>query len=101
MLTSRLITPYRGECYYLKEYLRNPTWNFRELLNLWYASLRNEIETVFGVLKKRFPGLAISSQPTYGLKTQKLMILACCILHNFLMGVDLDKSIIAEVDEKL
>ena len=29
------------------------------------------------------------------------IVLACCILHNFLMGVDIDESLIVEVDREL
>lgn len=29
------------------------------------------------------------------------IVLACCILHNYLMGVDLDERLIAEVDREL
>ena len=33
--------------------------------------------------------------------TQNEIILSCCILHNYLMGVDPDESIIVEVDEEV
>ncbi|MCI47264.1 putative nuclease HARBI1-like [Trifolium medium] len=29
------------------------------------------------------------------------IVLACCINHNFLMGVDIDEAFIAEVDREL
>ena len=29
------------------------------------------------------------------------IILACCILHNYLMGVDLDERLIAKVDQEI
>jgi len=37
----------------------------------------------------------------YDVKTMLEVILACCILHNFLLGVDLDKDLIAKVDRDL
>lgn len=102
MLTSGLITPYRGVRYHLKEYSsRNPPQNYRELFNLRHASLRNAIERAFGVLKKRFEILSNSTEPTYGVKAQKLIIIACCILHNYLMSIDPDEDLIAEVDAEL
>ncbi|CAK8541444.1 unnamed protein product [Lathyrus sativus] len=99
MLTSGLITPYRGVRYHLKEYsARNPPQNSKELFNLRHSSLRNAIERAFGVLKKRFEILSNSTEPNYGVKAQKLIIFACCILHNYLMSVDPDEDLIAEVD---
>ncbi|XP_058740988.1 uncharacterized protein LOC131613326 [Vicia villosa] len=48
MLTSGLITPYRGVRYHLKEYsARNPPQNSKELFNLRHSSLRNAIERAF------------------------------------------------------
>ncbi|KAJ3685961.1 hypothetical protein LUZ61_015125 [Rhynchospora tenuis] len=101
MLKSGLITPYRGERYHLKEYSVNPPQNYRELFNLRHSSLRNSIERAFGVLKKRFPIIASGTEPHYNKETQKLIILACCILHNFLLDVDPDNEILAEVDREL
>ncbi|XP_039134177.1 uncharacterized protein LOC120271560 [Dioscorea cayenensis subsp. rotundata] len=101
MLRSGLITPYRGERYHLKEYSRNPPRNPHELFNLRHASLRNSIERAFGVVKKRFPIIGSSTEPHYGLETQKEIIFACCILHNYLMGVDPDDILIAQVDNEL
>ncbi|KAF2302879.1 hypothetical protein GH714_010073 [Hevea brasiliensis] len=101
MLRSGLITPYRGERYHLKEYSRNPPRNARELFNLRHASLRNAIERAFGVVKKRFPIIASYIEPHYGVEKQKEIILACCILHNYLMNVDPDENILAEVDAEL
>nr|XP_009765679.1 PREDICTED: uncharacterized protein LOC104217199 [Nicotiana sylvestris] len=101
MLRSGLITPYRGEQYHLKEYSRNPPQNPRELFNLRHTSLRNAIERAFGVLKKRFPIISSSTEPSYGVETQKLIIFACCILHNYLRGADPNDELLAQVDAEL
>jgi hypothetical protein len=102
MLTSGLITPYRGVRYHLKEYsAKNPPQNYKELFNLRHASLRNAIERAFGVLKKRFEIISNSTEPNYGVKAQKLIIFACCILHNYLMSADPNEDLIAEVDAEL
>ena len=53
------------------------------------------------MLKKQFPIIAGIAEPTYSGNTQSHIIMACCILHNFLMGVDPDENIIAEVDKEL
>ena len=101
MNRSRLIAPYRGVRYHLKEYSVRPPENAKELFNLRHALMRNAIERAFGVLKKRFPIIASTIEPNYCVDTQNEIILACCILHNYLMGVDPDESLIAEVDEEV
>ncbi|KAJ4758803.1 nuclease [Rhynchospora pubera] len=101
MIKSGLITPYRGERYHLKEFSSNPPQNDRELFNLRHSSLRNSIERAFGVLKKRFPIIASGAEPHYDKDTQNLIILACCILHNFLLDVDPDNENLTEVDREL
>lgn len=102
MLRSGLIAPYRGVRHYLKEYSpTNPPENPLELFNLRHSSLRNAIERVFGVLKKRFPIIGSTAEPTYSMNTQSEVVLACCILHNYLMGVDPDESLIEEVDREI
>ena len=63
--------------------------------------MRNAIERAFGILKKRFPIIASGTEPYYPVDTQFDIILACCILHNYLMGVDLDERLIAEANREL
>ena len=63
--------------------------------------MRTAIERAFGILKKRFPIIASTTEPNYCIDTQNEIILACCILHNYLMGANLDESLIAEVDEEV
>ncbi|XP_047162616.1 protein ALP1-like [Vigna umbellata] len=101
MLKNIVLTPYRGVRYHLKEYTRRGPQNPRELFNHRHSSLRNVIERTFGVLKKRFPIIASGTEPHYGLETMTNIILACCILHNFLRGVDNDDSLLDEVDNEL
>ncbi|CAI0550362.1 unnamed protein product, partial [Linum tenue] len=52
--------------------------NSKELFNLRHASLRNAIESAFAEI-----------------------VLACCILHNFLLMYDPDEDILREVDKEL
>lgn len=65
------------------------------------ASLHNAVERAFGLLKKRYPIIASTTQPTYLEDTQTEIVLVCCILHNYLLGVDPNKSLIVEVDEEV
>ena len=101
MNRSRLIAPYRGVRYYLGEYSVRPPENVKELFNLRYASMHDAIERAFGVLKKRFPIIASTTKPSYCVDTQNEIILACWILHNYLIGVNPDERLIAKVDEKV
>ncbi|KAM3216907.1 hypothetical protein P3L10_026349 [Capsicum annuum] len=102
MLESRLITPYRGEQYHLKEYSRNnPPRNSRELFNLRHSSFRNARERAFGFLKQKFPIISSSTKSSYGIETQKLIKFACCILHNYLRGVESNDKLLAQVDAEL
>ncbi|KAF2316097.1 hypothetical protein GH714_041002 [Hevea brasiliensis] len=100
-LRSGLIAPYRGVHYHLNEYSGRGTQNAKELFNHHHASLRNVIERAFGVLKKRFPIIASGTEPHYSFETMTEIVLACCVIHNFLMGVDPDENLIAEVDREL
>ena len=63
--------------------------------------MRNAIERSFGVLKKRFPIIASGTEAQYDVNTLSEIVIACCILHNYLMGVDPDEQLISEVDREL
>jgi len=52
-----------------------------ELFNLQHSSLRNVVERVYGVAKKRFPLLAHMS--SYPFRTQVDLVMSCFMLHNF------------------
>ncbi|XP_057985365.1 uncharacterized protein LOC131170330 [Hevea brasiliensis] len=100
-LRSKFITPYRSTRYHLKEYSRCHPENMKELFNLRHASLRNVIERAFGVLKKRFPIITSGSEANYDVDTISEIVLACFILHNFLMLYDLDEDLLRQVDNEL
>jgi len=71
------------------------------MFNLRHSSLRNVIERTFRVLKKQFPTIVSGTEPHYKVDTMTKIVLACCILHKFLRGVDNDESLIEEVDLEL
>ena len=56
-LTKYCLTSYRGVRYHLKEWARGNErpQTKEELFNLRHSSLRNTIERVYGIIKKRFP----------------------------------------------
>ncbi|KAL1371399.1 hypothetical protein AAHE18_01G128800 [Arachis hypogaea] len=101
MLKPGILTSYRGVRYHLKEYSICEPQNPKELFYNWHSSLKNVIERWFGVQKKRFPIITGATEPCYSFKTMRGIFLACCILHNFFMGVDIDQSIIDAIDRKM
>ncbi|KAK4397555.1 hypothetical protein Sango_1592100 [Sesamum angolense] len=78
------LTPYRGVRYHLKEWDRGGggPQSPQELFNLKHASARNVIERTFGLLKTRW-GI-LRSPSYYPIKAQNRIIMACCLIHNFL-----------------
>ena len=64
-------------------------------------SLCNAIERAFNVLKKRFPIIANTTKPTYCIGTENEIILLCCTLQNYLIGVDPYESLVVEFDEEV
>ncbi|KAL0396475.1 UNVERIFIED_CONTAM: hypothetical protein Scaly_0095900 [Sesamum calycinum] len=84
------LTPYRGVRYHLKEWDRGTggPQSPRELFNLRHASARNVIERTFGLLKTRW-GI-LRSPSYYPIRVQNQIIVACCLLHNFVRMEMLD-----------
>ena len=86
------LPPFRGTRYRLKEYGgRNYPINARELFNLRHSSLRVTVERAFGALKHRFR--IIDNKPFHPFKTQVKLVLACCILHNWILGHGIDEMV--------
>jgi hypothetical protein len=56
--------------------------NAKELFNLRHSSLRNVIERIFGVLKRRFK--VLRTAPEYAFDTQVKLVYALTALHNFI-----------------
>ena len=78
--------------YYLKEQRlsgKKPE-NSKELFNLRHSSLRNVIERIFGVLKRKYQILRTPSE--YSLETQSRIILACVALHNQVRSKEGDRA---------
>ena len=78
------LVPYRGVRYHLKEWMRGNQQpvNKEELFNLRHSSLRNVVERIFGVLKKRFPIVVLMS--SYDFEFQCDIVLGAMMLHNFI-----------------
>jgi hypothetical protein len=82
--SSTLLTPYRGVRYHLNEYLagNQRPQTPQELFNLRHSTLRNVIERIFGVMKRRFQVLNLAAR--YPVDTQVWLVYALTELHNFI-----------------
>ena len=56
--------------------------NAKELFNLRYASLRNVVERIFGVAKRKFKILGVGTE--YSVDTQVHLVLGLLGLYNFI-----------------
>ncbi|KAL6558434.1 hypothetical protein OROMI_018784 [Orobanche minor] len=78
------LTPYKGVRYHLDGWngsLRRPQ-TFQEYFNMKHTRARNVIERAFGLLKIRW-GI-LRSPSYYPIKVHNRIIVACCLLHNFI-----------------
>ncbi|KAG8390625.1 hypothetical protein BUALT_Bualt01G0102900 [Buddleja alternifolia] len=79
------LAPYRNERYHIPEWRgenRAPR-SIKEFYNRYHSSGRNHIEWTFGMLKTKFPILR-GLMPNYDLTMQAGIVIACCVLHNFI-----------------
>ena len=83
-LRKGFLTPYHTVRYHLREqacaHLRPQTKE--ELFNIRHAQLRNVIERILGVIRRRFH--ILNTAPEYSLKVQAQLVLVICALHNFI-----------------
>ena len=79
----------------MNEFTDRAPENEKELFNLRHSSLRTVIERGFGILKSRFR--AIDGKSFWSYETQVDVVLACCIIHNHIMGVDPEDFLMEEI----
>lgn len=97
--TDYLLCPYRGVRYHLKEVAlagKKPTTR-EELFNLRHSSLRNVVERIFGVTKRRFQ--IFKHAPEYNLDVQSSLVFAITALHNFIRSHQLQEDIYDREEE--
>ncbi|KAG8490390.1 hypothetical protein CXB51_013698 [Gossypium anomalum] len=77
------LAPFRGQRYHLNEWRQGyqPSTP-EEFFNMKHASARNVIERCFGLLKLRW-GI-LRSPSFYPVRVHNRIIIACCLLHNFI-----------------
>ncbi|WVZ89944.1 hypothetical protein U9M48_036289 [Paspalum notatum var. saurae] len=88
------LPPYRATRYHLREFGNNRPRDQRELFNLRHSSLRVTVERAFGALKNRFK--ILYNKPFHPYKTQVKLVLACCILHNWILRHGVDEHVPSE-----
>ncbi|XP_020221932.1 putative nuclease HARBI1 [Cajanus cajan] len=77
------VAPYSSTPYYSKEFPNDyHPQNATELFNQRHSLLRNVTDRTFGALKARFP--ILMSAPSYPLQTQVKLVVAACVLHNYI-----------------
>ncbi|XXG72941.1 hypothetical protein AAC387_Pa07g1930 [Persea americana] len=76
------LAPYRTARYHLANFRRKNPINSREVFNKMHSQARNVIERAFGILKNRF-GI-LKTAPPYDIHVQVDIVIACCVLHNFI-----------------
>jgi hypothetical protein len=100
-LSRLVLVPYRGVRYHLKEWGQGneKPQNRKELFNLRHSSLRNAVERIFGVTKKRFP--ILTKFPTYDYDVVTELIQCCFLLHNFIrINEEYEDQFYAEYDNE-
>jgi hypothetical protein len=95
---SGFFPPFRGVRYHLNEWGNNPVQNDKELFNHRHSSLRVTVERVFGSLKRRFKILD-DAIPFFPFPTQVEIVVAYCIIHNWVIEDGGDEFIIPEDEE--
>jgi hypothetical protein len=89
------LPPFHGVRNHLNEWGNNPIQNEKELFNLRHSSLHVTIEYAFRSLKRRFKILDDAS-PFFPLPTQVDIVVACCIIHNWVTQDGSDEFIIQD-----
>ena len=82
--TESFLAPYHGVRYHLKEFGhgRHRPQNYMELFNHRHVVLRNHIERLLGILKKRFPILHVAT--FHPMRNQVKIVAATANLHNII-----------------
>ena len=78
----------------MREYGTRSPQNARELFNLRHSSLRVTVEKAFGALKNRLK--ILDNKPFHPYRSQVKLVLACCILHNWILRHGLDEHVPTE-----
>ncbi|KAJ3706851.1 hypothetical protein LUZ61_010556 [Rhynchospora tenuis] len=101
--TPQFLSPYRGKTYHLAQFSTRGRENrydcAEELYNYRHAQLRNIVEKTFGILKGRFKICKEMHKYKYDMQTD--LVIACCILHNFIKRHQHDNSYDGSSDDEV
>jgi hypothetical protein len=79
------LPPFKSTRYHVNELCtRLYPKNAKELFNLRHSSLRVTVDRAFAALENRFN--ILDQKLFYTFSTQVKLVLACCILHNWIIG---------------
>ena len=93
------LAPYCGTHYHLHDWRRVGGDCKKEMFNYHHASFHNAFERTFSIWKSRFR--ILRGVPHYPLQTQRDIIIACDVVHNFLMMSSNDEvSLTADEDDQ-
>ncbi|KAI4995569.1 hypothetical protein ZWY2020_035472 [Hordeum vulgare] len=85
-----VLPPFRKTRYHLNEFSgRDYLRIAQELFNLRHFILRVTVDTTFGALKNR--SKILDQKPFHPYPTQVKLVLACCILHNWILQWGFDE----------
>ncbi|XP_044347875.1 uncharacterized protein [Triticum aestivum] len=93
------LPPFHSIQYHFTVWGNNHVRDARELFNLRHSSLRVPIERAFASLKRRFKVLD-DANPFFPSATQVDVVIACVILHNWVLSQGTDCFIIPEINWK-
>ncbi|XP_075675018.1 uncharacterized protein LOC142644255 [Castanea sativa] len=86
-LRNGYLPPYKGQRYHVADFRRAGRGNhLEERFNYVHSSLRSVIERTFGVWKNRWK--ILKQMPSYDIKDQRNIIVATCVLHNYIRKHD-------------
>uniref|UniRef100_A0A453LPL2 DDE Tnp4 domain-containing protein n=1 Tax=Aegilops tauschii subsp. strangulata TaxID=200361 RepID=A0A453LPL2_AEGTS len=89
------LLPFRKTRYHLNEFSgRNYPRSPKELFNLRHSSLRVTVDRALGALKNRFK--ILDQKPFHPHPTQVKLVLACCILHNWILQWGVDELVLED-----
>uniref|UniRef100_A0A453FJ70 DDE Tnp4 domain-containing protein n=2 Tax=Aegilops tauschii subsp. strangulata TaxID=200361 RepID=A0A453FJ70_AEGTS len=92
-----VLPPFRKTRYHLNKFAgRNYPRTPQELFNRRHSSLRVTVERAFGALKNRFK--ILDQKPFHPYPTQVKLVLACCIIHNWILQWGVDEFVPEEED---
>ena len=93
------LAPYRTIRYHVAAFQGLQPRGKEEHFNHMHSSLRNVIERTFDVLKKRWN--ILNFMPPFDFPTQVRIVIACMVLHNFIIEQRLTDEVLeeAEIDE--